>query len=102
MDGERLSGLPLGSLLRGINSMNGDTVGNHMPEKLINDAAPLLLDSLEECVRLIENEIPYPEIDHICGTPDACCDGSCVDAAILSRILANAKTAIRKAKGLPA
>lgn len=100
MDGERLSGLPLGSLLRGINSMNGNAMENSTQKTISNDTAQLLLDSLEECVSLIENEIPYPEINHICGTPDAMCDGGCVDAAILSNILMNAKTAIRKAKGL--
>jgi len=44
-----------------------------------------LMSMAEELYRMVVNPVPKP--DHICGSPDACCDMLCVEYANESRRL---------------
>lgn len=59
-----------------------------------------LIEACETALQIIEQEVPPPEHSpgHICGHPDAMCDGNCMDAANFYAKLWKVKNALRDAK----
>lgn len=47
-------------------------------------------------VAIIDSGGPAEAPDHVCGTPDAMCDGACVDAAHDSEVMSRARQVVRE------